>query len=89
MLQDFLTGRAALASETSTPPALARGSSDFQPMNPARFGQLGAPEPESAPGEAAPRLDAPLVEVIEDGGRVRRIVVTCRCCEKIEIDCEY
>jgi hypothetical protein len=82
MLQDFLTGR--LASDTTAAPALARGGGEFQPMSPSRLGALAAPtEPER------PRLDEPQVEIVEDGGKVRRIVVTCTCCEKIEIECEY
>ncbi|MEQ1852518.1 MAG: hypothetical protein ABMA01_13120, partial [Chthoniobacteraceae bacterium] len=35
------------------------------------------------------RLDAPKVDVIEENGRVASIVVTCRCCERIELACRY
>ncbi len=88
MLQDFLTGRPGLTTDSSAAPALMRGSSEFQPLTPSRIGQLTAP---AAGGSAAApeRLEAPQVEIIEDGGKVRRIVVTCTCCEKIEIECEY
>ncbi len=83
MLQDFLTGRPGLSHDSSTS-ALSRGSSEFQPLTPSRIGALAAPA--AADSE---RLEAPQVEIIEDGGKVRRIVVTCTCCEKIEIECEY
>jgi hypothetical protein len=85
MLQDFLTGR--LASDTTTLPSLARGGGEFQPMTPSRIGSLAAPDA-AAPTEK-PRLEEPQVEIVEDGGKVQRIVVTCTCCEKIEIECEY
>lgn len=32
---------------------------------------------------------APSVECIREGGRVARLVVTCACGERIEIDCKY
>jgi hypothetical protein len=82
MLQDFLTGR--LATDSTTAPALPRSSVEFQPLTPSRIGALTAPG-----ATEAPRLEEPQVEIIEDGGKVRRIVVTCTCCEKIEIECEY
>jgi hypothetical protein len=81
MLQDFLTGRPGLATDTAVP---APRHSPFQPLTGSRIAAL------SAPAAAEPeRRAAPQVEVIEEEGRVRRIVVTCTCCEKIEIECEY
>ena len=35
------------------------------------------------------RADAPQLDVVEENGRVASIVVTCRCCERIEIACSY
>jgi hypothetical protein len=84
MLQDFLTGRAT--TDSATVPALPRSSVEFQPMTPSRLGALTAPGTAAAAPE---RLEEPQVEIVEDGGKVRRIVVTCTCCEKIEIECEY
>lgn len=84
MLQDFLTGRPGLSNDSGSMPALPRGTSEFQPLTASRLGAVGGRD------HAEPdRLEAPQVEIIEDGGRVRRIVVTCTCCEKIEIECEY
>lgn len=85
MLQDFLAGR--LTNDSTATPAISRGGGEFQPMSPARFGALAAPA--APPVPERPRLAEPQVEIIEDGGKVHRIVVTCTCCEKIEIECEY
>jgi hypothetical protein len=38
----------------------------------------------------APAVDAaPQVEVVKQGDKVMRIVVTCACGEKIEVECLY
>lgn len=37
-------------------------------------------------GAAAP---GPTVETIKEGGKVARIVVTCTCGERIEVECLY
>jgi hypothetical protein len=85
MLQDFLSGRTA--TDATAAPGLPRGGGEFQPLTPSRIGALTA----AGCAEAAerPRLEEPQVEIVEDGGKVRRIVVTCTCGEKIEIECEY
>lgn len=34
--------------------------------------------------------DAPQVELITGpGGKIERIIVTCTCCERIELECKY
>ena len=60
--------------------------------------------PTKAPGQSAPMFDAALlgalphgpggghdttVEAIKEGDRVVKLIVTCRCGEKIEILCAY
>ena len=32
---------------------------------------------------------APRVEVLDEDGQAQRIVVTCACCRRIELRCEY
>ena len=78
-IQSFLSNR-----PTAAP---SRGGLS-EPSNPGGFQRLfeGAPQAEAG---GRPRLDAPQVEVIEENGRVASIVVTCRCCERIEIACRY
>jgi hypothetical protein len=39
--------------------------------------------------EAAHARETPEIEVIQENGKIRRIVVTCKCCERIELECEY
>ena len=39
--------------------------------------------------DAGERLEAPQIELVQEGGVVRRIVVTCTCCQRIELECEY
>lgn len=91
MLQDFLTGRTALDSDATTQALTASRPGQFQPFTTARgtdLTSLGGPG-RLPSASASERLDAPQVELIEEEGKVRRIVVTCTCCEKIEIECEY
>ena len=87
MLQDFLSNRPAIQSPAgaSAParsgafqPLFAEGSAGLS----ARSRKLDA-EPEGKPHEA------PQIELVREDGEVRRIVVTCTCCEKITIDLEY
>ncbi len=91
MLQDFLTGRTALDNNTTAPALATARPGQFQPFTTARgtdLTSLGGPGRRPSASESE-LLEAPQVELIEDGGKVRRIVVTCTCCAKIEIECEY
>jgi hypothetical protein len=38
---------------------------------------------------AAPHKAEPSVEAISNNGRIEKIVVTCSCGEKVEIECNY
>ena len=71
--------------------ASAERDTQFQPLFAAHAAALGAPDLVSRlGGNTAPaRLDAPQIELVQEEGKVRRIVVTCTCCEKIELECEY
>lgn len=33
--------------------------------------------------------DAPQVELVTRDGKIERIIVTCTCCERIELECQY
>jgi len=37
----------------------------------------------------APESEGPQVEVVKQGDKIMRLVVTCRCGEKIEVECLY
>ena len=87
MLQDFLASRTSIPSSDSaeTQPR----ASTFQPFLAARAVGLTGNAAEAEADPAIKRLEAPEIELIEEAGQVRRIIVTCTCCEKITIDCEY
>ena len=79
-MQSFLSNRTAAPSQNGI--SNSAGSGGFQRL----FDENA--ESENGTGGKA-RLDAPQVNVIEENGRVASIVVTCRCCERIEIACRY
>ena len=87
MLQDFLANRPAIPS--STPSEAEPRSSGFQPLFAARATGLAATRKQLEADPETERLEAPEIELVEEAGQVRRIIVTCKCCEKITIDCEY
>jgi hypothetical protein len=37
----------------------------------------------------APAAEGPSVEVVKQGDKVMRIIVTCACGEKVEVECLY
>ena len=79
-IQSFLSNRPSAATN--------RGGA-AEPSSLGGFQRLfeGGPQAERDGGK--PHLDAPQIEVIEENGRVASIVVTCKCCERIEIECRY
>jgi len=91
MLQDFLAGRPSLNSDSAKPAVPAEREAGFQPLfaarapalTPAAGGRRIADVPESE------LLDAPQIELVEENGVVQRIIVTCTCCQRIELECEY
>lgn len=91
MLQDFLAGRSEISAElgrtSDAPPSEVGG---FQSLLTARQGNL--------PGNGGRRLqdvparesgEGPQIELVQENGVVKKIVVTCICCQRIELDCEY
>lgn len=81
-MNHFLEGRAALKSENPSGPCLQAGN-EFQPLVP----QLSVNGSNPQPAEAHP--DAPQIELVRRDGKIQRIIVTCTCCKRIELDCEY
>jgi hypothetical protein len=48
------------------------------------------PDPPAVEGHSIPEaLESPTVEVVTNAGRIDKIVVTCTCCRRIELDCTY
>ena len=87
MLQDFLANRPAIASSTGL--EAEPRSAGFQPLFAARSAGLPSKRQEAGADPDVERLDAPEIELVQEAGQVRQIIVTCKCCEKITIDCEY
>jgi hypothetical protein len=59
-------------------------SSDVRPL---RTGNSNSPLPSS--GLVRPACTGPGVEAIKQGDKVMRLIVTCACGERIEVDCLY
>ncbi len=91
MLQDYFAGRPSVSAGRTAPAPPATDEGAFRPLFATRSAELEAsggarrieaqPEPEL--------LDEPQVELVQENGKVQRIVVTCTCCKRIEIECEY
>ncbi len=45
--------------------------------------------PASSRGAAQPAQHGPNVEVVKQGDKIVRLVVTCSCGERIEVECLY
>jgi hypothetical protein len=43
----------------------------------------------AAPGASQPPHNGPSVEVVKQGDKIVRLLVTCSCGEKIEVECLY
>ena len=80
-LQPFLANRATAAGNPGSV-SQAAASGEFQRI----FGDSARI---ASAGPVQARLEAPKVDLIEENGRVASIVVTCRCCERIELTCSY
>lgn len=40
-------------------------------------------------GEVRSAVEGPVVEVVKEGDKVVRIIVTCGCGERVEVECLY
>jgi hypothetical protein len=88
-MNSFLDNRPHAARKDGAPRSL-RAEPGFHtlipqgatPIQPKPKGELaGAPTAET---EALPQ-----VELVQNGSKVERIIVTCTCCKRIELQCQY
>ena len=86
MFQELIPSRPVVESNRGE---AATRETQFQPLFAAHAAALGAPASRLGSNAMPARLEAPQIELVEEEGKVRRIVVTCTCCEKIELECEY
>ncbi len=42
-----------------------------------------------AHGAVRPAAEGPVVDVVKEGDKIVRIIVTCSCGEKVEVECLY
>jgi len=62
----------------------------FQPMfGAASTASAPAQKPEPGPAAEGQVEAGPQVELVQNKGRVERIIVTCTCCKRIELQCQY
>lgn len=74
-MKPFLQGKKCHSAPPLRPP---------QPAGPA----MGGPALRGSADPAAP-AGGPTVEAIKEGDKVVRLIVTCTCGERIEVDCLY
>jgi len=77
-MKSFLQGKKCLEVSALRPPTGAGGVPGANPSDPR--GPLSV---------ATPGASSAHVEIIKEGGKVTRLVVTCVCGERVEIDCLY
>jgi len=75
-MKSFLSGKKDLGtlSLAAAAPALAISSS--APLH-------------SLPAPHADRPASPVIDVVKEGGKVVRLIVTCSCGDRMEIECLY
>ena len=95
-MTDFLENRPQLRSENSGAPKV-ESMPGFRPFLPPaaerQLAPLSAPslqKPAATAPESAPPADgSPKVELVNRDGQIERIIVTCTCCKRIELECRY
>ena len=68
------------------PPKTEAGFHAFIPQD-APAAAKPAPAPMAPP--PAEMDNPPRVELVQNDGKVERIIVTCSCCNRIELQCKY
>lgn len=98
MLQDFLSSCANASSSSPVTKAQPGAATGFKSLfasgvlTQKRLNQpaaIGGANDANAAAESNEDLDAPVIELIQEAGKVSKIVVTCTCCRRIELECEY
>ena len=76
-MKSFLQGKKPLAVESLRPPP------QFASQSP------GCAASHPSGGGQAPSGSTTHVEVVKEGDKVVRLIITCTCGERVEIDCLY
>jgi hypothetical protein len=85
-MNSFLENR-PLAARKAGSAALSKSEPGFRSL----VTHESAPKPDAPPkpAPAAETEPTPQIELIENEGRIERIIVTCTCCKRIELQCQY
>jgi hypothetical protein len=83
-MEPFLSGRSAPTGKC--PPAGLQPIKEFRPM----FPSSESVSREKAAADAHSESSAqPIVELVSGENGIQRIIVTCGCGKRIELDCRY
>ena len=82
-MKPFLTGRARVSLQPLE--SIAAASKEPAPIRIAGHTHVG----DAGGGAAGKNQPEPTVECIRQGDKIARIIVTCGCGERIEIECLY
>ncbi|MGH7943402.1 MAG: hypothetical protein ACREH8_06335 [Opitutaceae bacterium] len=77
-MKPFLHGKKCLDMSALRPPNVLAS------RRPVPAGEVGGPASAITPGASNAH-----VEIVQEGGKVVRLIVTCVCGEKVEIECLY
>jgi hypothetical protein len=86
-MNSFLENRPTVGRKDAVIGESPKSEVSFQPLFSASAITASLPASSSSPETKAEA--APQVELIQNDGRVERIIVTCSCCNRIELQCQY
>jgi len=87
-MQNYLDGQGVLNVENSAANPLPL-SNDFQPLFFSAKKNGSTDGGTFSQGSAGGGHDSPQIELISLEGKIQRIVITCTCCKRIELECQY
>jgi hypothetical protein len=90
-MESFLQNRPALAtaSRYTLQPQLEPGFQPFLRPTSSNEEEVSVVQGEPAGARPATEKKEPQIELVNRDGAVERIVITCTCCQRIELQCEY
>ena len=88
-MQNYLDGRTVLKTGNSAVTA-PNAASDFQPYHLDGLKNKSS-EANGDPGiqPESGHLETPQIELVTHDGKIQRIIITCTCCKRIELECGY
>lgn len=84
-MNSFLDNRNTAPRTGSAVLTAPKPESSFKPL----FVAKGAEQPAQQAASDKEPGDGSQIELVQTNGRVERIIVTCSCCNRIELECKY